>query len=517
MKTIRTTRTFGIRILLSVLILLCVFGLANNSKAADSLLQSNSMTYLGAFGIPEYGDAAPACSIYSGASIGFNPNGNSGAGSIFIAGQDMSGTYITEITIPTNLYTGTNPDSLPLASFITPVPHYYDISEGHYTHYGQNGTAVTDPEGFGVGGIMVIGSSILATTYGYYTDGTSYVPMFFHKSLDPSDTGIDPKTSKPFFDGMHGPNPSVIGNGGHGDFMSGALGKIPAAYQSQLGGTYMVGAMPYNMSLVSRTSYGPSIIAFDPTNLGSANTVSGTTNAYTLATYPDDHQPWPWSEFMASSPYYSINDHYGALIMPPGSRTILVVGEHGYGEQYLNCPGLESLSGSCYGMPTSNCAQHRQSDGEHPYCYDPAIAATGDGNWANTAWPYGNYVWAYDVGNADGSNTTGNNTTGFNATYPAKNNLTAVKLGQISPWDVKPYAMWGLPDPANPLTYHFAGEGGTMYASGFYDEVHSRAYFAVYNGNTTNRTPVIEVYQITVGSGGGDTTPPSAPSGLTVN
>ena len=511
-QTLRTLRT---SIIFTAIVLFGFFCFAKSSEAADTLLQSDSMTYLGAFTVQNY--SYTGCSSYSssgycpeqtsygGSAIGFNPNGNGGVGSLFINGFNNRGTYIGEINIPDTFYAGTDPASLPQAQLLNGVPHFWDISEGHFTNVGLAGSAVSCENGWGVGGILPVGNSILATSYCYYLAGEdrSYVPFILHNSSDLSLTGV--------FDGMHGLNPSVIGNGETGDFQSGALGNIPSAYQQQLGGKILVGANSTGMSIVSRTSYGPSIIAFDPNDFGDANSVFPTTNANTLATYNQAHQTLgSWST--DANEYYSMADHYGALIFPEGSRTILVAGIHGSGGPGYACPGRPLTGVPCYGIPTDDCTLGAQ-DG---YCYDPTCVGCVH---QNTAWPYSNYVWAYDVGDADGNNTNGNNVQSANSIHPEKNNLTAAKLGQVNPWDLKPYAVWPLPDSDNLLSYNFGG-GRSRFASGTYDPATGRAYFIVRGANLVgccSYLPVIEVYQITAGSGEINTIAPTSPSGLNVS
>ena len=86
-----------------------------------------------------------------------------------------------------------------------------------------------------------------------------------------------------------------------------------------------------------------------------------------------------------------------------------------------------------------------------PICYDPA--KSGPGQKGNHSYPYVNYVWAYDAGIYSGHNTPGNNVKSLSSTHPGKNNLTAVKLGFIKPYEVVPYATWTftLPTGASAL------------------------------------------------------------------
>jgi hypothetical protein len=495
------------KIKIKMIIIMACLSILPVQVFADGLLTSANMTYLGAFTIPSVGTTSPKTSLYSGTAVGFNPSGNGGKGSLFINGFNKSGTYLGEISIPTTLYTGTDKTKLPSASFLQGSPYYWDVSEGHYTNVGSGGANITSDNGWGTGGILVTGSSILVTSYGLYVaSGGSYLPMFYHKSLNLSTTGV--------YSGNYGLNVSNylgsdagITGSGTGDFQSGALGSIPSAYQSQLGGTTLAGGNSFDMSIVSRTSYGPSIIAFNPSNFAAANTVPSSVNANALVAYPSTHQNLGKFSTDANK-NYSMADHYGALIFPPGTRSILVVGVHGSGGPGYACSGRPTTGVPCYGIPTNDCTLAAKSG----YCYDPENAGN---THMNTAWPYSNYVWAYDVGDASGNNTSGNSVPSANTSHPEKNNLTAVKLGIVKPWDVKPYAVWPLPDANNILKSNFVGEHGSGYSSGTYDPSTGNAYFTVYKGNDSNgqALPVIEVYKIT-GSSSSSTI--QAPSGVKV-
>ena len=82
-------------------------------QVSGSLIQSGNVTYLGAFLVPSTGSYGVAETYYGGHAIGFNPNGNGGAGSLLIeglSGQNTNGLYVAEISIPgsANLYTGSS-------------------------------------------------------------------------------------------------------------------------------------------------------------------------------------------------------------------------------------------------------------------------------------------------------------------------------------------------------------------------------------------------------------------------
>ncbi len=143
------------------------------------------------------------------------------------------------------------------------------------------------------------------------------------------------------------------------------------------------------------------------------------------------------------------------------------------------------------GIPTcgsgnSTCGGY--SRGTWDCCYDPAGLAANPGGHGNTSWPVVSYVWAYDAGNPDGSNTTGNNVPSMPSTASGytgnttRNNLTAVKLGYVNPWDLYPYATWQLNDPFNAA----ANKAQSGYqTSGTYDPVSGKLYVSLQNAQST--------------------------------
>ena len=150
------------------------------------------------------------------------------------------------------------------------------------------------------------------------------------------------------------------------------------------------------------------------------------------------------------------------------------------------------------GSANSTCGGN--SRGSWDCCYDPVGLATNGGGHGNTAWPYVSYVWAYDVGDSSGNNSPGNSVASMPSTasgytgVTTRNNLTAVKLGYINPWDLYPYATWKLNDPFNALANQ--AQSGKM-TSGTYAPASGKLYVSLAMGQPSTNLPIIEVYQIT--------------------
>jgi hypothetical protein len=324
---------------------------------------------------------------------------------------------------------------------------------------------------------------------------------------------------------MYGLNIGSNFPGTTGDLTSGALASIPSALQSQLGGTMLVGAHPAGMAQVSRTSDGPALTAFNPANFASANTFPSSVNASVLVSYPENHQTLgAWGSVV--NQYTSEADTFSAIALPPNSQSVLVVGTHGVGGPGLACSGMATSGVNCYGEFTATCSEvcmanppagsgiptcgsgnttcGGSSRGSWDCCYDPRALAIDAGGHGDTAWPYQSYVWAYDVGNSDGSNSSGNNVASMPSTASGyagntgRNNLTAVKLGYVNPWDLYPYATWQLNDPFNAAANQ--AQSGPV-TGGTYDPVSGKLYVSLLQGQPSTELPIIEVYQITPPAG----------------
>ncbi|MDA8090188.1 MAG: hypothetical protein M0Z61_08220, partial [Nitrospiraceae bacterium] len=128
------------------------------------------------------------------------------------------------------------------------------------------------------------------------------------------------------------------------------------------------------------------------------------------------------------------------------------------------------------------------SSGGDEVCYDLARPDKG-----THAYPYVNYVWAYDVGDTSGNNTAGNNVNSLNSSRPDINNLTAVKLGLIKPYEIVPYATWTftLPTGQSSLTPgNFSGAA--------WDSVNRLLYVTQTGADGGSKYPVVHVYKINI-------------------
>jgi hypothetical protein len=159
----------------------------------------------------------------------------------------------------------------------------------------------------------------------------------------------------------------------------GPMGVIPPEWRDLLGGPAATSL--WGVSVISRSSYGPDLVIFDPDDVGVVSPVPGTR----LLGYDTAHPLAPWG---TQNDLFHGATKCAGFAFVEGTRSLLVFGRHG--ENY------------CYGTGT--------------YCNDPMITSQG-----NHSFPYHQQIWAYDA-----------------------NDLLAVKQGSMQYWEVQPYGVWVL-------------------------------------------------------------------------
>lgn len=228
--------------------------------------------------------------------------------------------------------------------------------------------------------------------------------------------------------------PFTVGDGRAG-LVGGYMAVIPEEWRTLLGGPAFTGLCC--VSIISRSSYGPTVSVFNPDELGTKKKIP----AKMLLGYPHEHQTLGPYDF--ANEYWSSNVLIGGVVFPSGTRSVLFIGRHG--------------TGYCYGEGSKDPAMHfkRQPNGVVDWCYDPTAEAKGAHGY-----PYRHMVWAYDA-----------------------NDLAAVKQGKRDPWNVKPYATWTLPEMVG-------GTGNAWMNGAVYDPGRRRIY--IVPGNDA----VVHVYDV---------------------
>jgi hypothetical protein len=216
--------------------------------------------------------------------------------------------------------------------------------------------------------------------------------------------------------------------------VAGWMGPVPTEWQTALGGDLATGQCC--IPVIGRSSYGPSMTILTGDQLGgSAPLVTSTVLGYTQAN--------PLGDWGTANGLFNGTTTIGGFTFVPGTRSVLYLGRQG--------------TTYCYGIGTGDQVLGSTAG----YCYDPTASAKGDHGY-----PYITQVWAYDL-----------------------NDLAAVKAGQKQPWDVKPYAIWTIPDTLPQAPQHLIG--GVVYDPGTH-----RLYLSAEYEN--GAAPLIQVFQVSV-------------------
>jgi hypothetical protein len=306
------------------------------------LIQSNNLSYLGSFRVPtcNAGGQANACFEYGGTALSFNPARNS----LYIVGHDWD-QFIGEISIPS------------FGSTATLLQTPKDVTGGKRVGSGT----------WKIGGTFPYNNQLYFTEFLYYDAAGEQTQSHLIRSLDLGTGQVS--------------GPSRVGPLGAG-FYSGYMAEIPSEWQPLLGGQALTGNCC--LSIISRTSYGPAVFAFNP------STISSTQSAVSLVYYDSNHQTLGAYGASGSNPVFNGTSRVKGVVFPQGTASILFFGRTGTGDY-------------CYG--------------EAAACGDPTNGSKGE-----HAYPYAAYVWAYNA-----------------------NDLAAVRSGSKQPWQITPYATWALP------------------------------------------------------------------------
>jgi hypothetical protein len=281
----------------------------------------------------------------------------------------------------------------------------------------------TDPNPKRIGGLVAWNGRLVLSGYAVYDAGGIVTKSHWAGTTIATATG-----------------PVAVGDELPG-LVAGYMGIVPEDWRPLLGGPALTGQCC--ISVISRTSYGPSVSVFDPDEVGVKKKVS----AKMLVGYPRNHETL--GDYDRESPYFSSAVLMGGVAFPAGTRSLLFIGRHG--------------SGYCYGEGTNDPTLHGKPTSTGTlWCYDPASADKGA-----HAFPYRHMVWAYDA-----------------------NDLAAVARGRKAPWDVKPYTSWTLTEMSG-------GTGNAWINGAVYDHVRRRIYI------TPRSVPILYVYAVKPGLTGG--------------
>jgi hypothetical protein len=378
----------------------------------DPLVQSTDFTFLGRCAV------SPQTNWdYGGQGMGKGP-GNT----IYLSGTESADT-IGQMELC--LSPDSTADGAAVSQTIAPIT---------IDSFGTAGGTDPDDTGFRYGGTLLDpddSSRLLVSVFTEYD-----ADQDAEKSHYVCNTSLSSCTGPYVFSGSNTPG-----------WTAGPMALVPSGWQALLGGKALTGLCC--VSIINRTSRGPTATAFNPSDVGVTSPVPGTR----LVGYDPSHPTLgEWNGNGAGGATETWNNAFWtrAIAFVPNTRSVLFVGRGGAGDY-------------CYGFGTDNPALHRTDyNGIHVYCYDPDyVAVQGDHDY-----PYKLVVFAYDA-----------------------NDLAAVKAGTMNYWEPVPYATWAIDnnytDVVTPAT---AGNG-----SGFFDPATNRLYFAT---NIGLGTYVVHVWQI---------------------
>ena len=541
------------------------FAVPQFADADDKLLQPSDFTYLGGFRVPQtcpvgtcknstWQAAGNSTLSFGGLGISYNNN------SIFIIGHD---TTVSELNIPA-LVDPTNSAQCPTGALSclnqaswkqgpidVTVGNRLNIFSNHGT-FGENDDALW--------GTLVHDSNLLFTSLSSYSVNNNVTngnvgPIYTHgKSGLVWD--ID-NTSSPNFQGFYQVDTGAVDQVRNSGLVGGYMAKIPADYQTLLGGKVLTGNL--RQSVISAGSFGPSLSSFDPDAMTGANTTVVPANL--LLAYLSNNV---FANFESGQPIISPPNPRGSMVtyprgsaFPVGSKTVAIVGLTGLGET--------GQGDGCYGEGTSDPSQVKTAaeindwvatNGTDYICGSASMPANrgnaccldpeNTNNKGNHAWPYVYRVWLYS---ADDLAVVKAGTKNFGDVLP-------YDQFDLNTYSIDPYRNWdsianSWSTTTNP-DYHYSfniggitktwvpntntwstttnlnGAGMPLFNPSYtsravgsgsvaYDDAKQIIYISTMGAEKTEyeNFPIIQAYHLNLPNFS-DVNPPAAPSGLTV-
>ena len=370
-------------------------------------LRFEDLIYQGAFRVREEGEGESFS--YGGQTLAYNQAANT----LFMGSLH---SMVAEVSIPTPVKSAVVSE-LPVASMVQP---FRDPTDGHLRDIAENGVILS--------GLHVQDGRLYGTGLIYYDASNAQRVSHFERPLDLTRAAVT--------------RIYQVGENSKSGFVAGYMASVPSEYRAALGGSAVTGQCC--VSIISRTSYGPALFAWNPGDLGRKDPAPATPLVY----YPQQHTTLgAWES--ANEMFGGTTQVVGVAIID-GSRTVLFAGRNG--------------SSYCYGEGTSDAAKSKTHgpNGE-TYCYDPTDASKGPHGY-----PYRLQFWAYDV-----------------------DDLASVRSGKKDPWEVRPYAVW-------PFELPEIGDPYPRLGAVAYDSAHRRLFLTQLYGEKDGygRRPIVHVFNI---------------------
>lgn len=398
-------------------------------------IQPSALTYLGSFRVPD-GVYNSYQFYYGGRAAAFYPNGNGGAGSLYLAGKHDNSVgeegYAAEITIPAPVDSASLSD-LPTATFLQT---FGDITGGEFSaNVAPHGISQLD------GMLFLPGSKTGNGDKMYWSIWSSYnVGQENTKSQGYSDLSVS--------------SPNAQGawwiDNFHSQFAAGYLFEIPTAFaDTYLGGRYIATGQKREGH---NYAYGPVMIAIDPYKYSNASSPEGDELPNTPLLYYDSTHDWIYGN--------NDRDHWeGAAWLEQGDDSALIyVGQK-------SSPTYE-----CYGSGTSDVILHNTwvngVEGGTLWCYNPCSTDHG-----YHAYPRTSQVVFFDT-----------------------DDIQAVAQGTLQPYEPQPYTRINLSEII-PNYYKDPLECSAVESTGLaYDRTANQIYIVHSRGDGTK--PLIHVLQV---------------------
>ncbi|MBY0496291.1 MAG: hypothetical protein K2Y23_18950 [Cyanobacteria bacterium] len=376
------------------------------AQPSSGRLSFDALIYQGAFRVPD--QSSEEGFSYGGQTLAYNPVANT----LFL--NALNGT-VAEVSIPAPVKAALA-EQVPVATIVQPLR---DPTDGHLRDIAESGVVL---DGLLVHDGRLYGAGVIA-----YDASNSQRVSHFGRSLDLTRREVTR---------IH-----QVGETGKAGFVAGYMATVPPEWRAALGGAAVTGQCC--LSIISRTSYGPGLFAWNPADLGNRDPVP----AAPLLYYPQQHATLgPWEG--ANEVFGGTTEVAGVAII---DRAVLFAGRNGMGP-------------FCYGQGTGDArvASEPRTDGEK-FCYDPTSNDKGQ-----HAFPYRLQFWAYDI-----------------------NDLAAVRAGRRDPWEVKPYAVWPFELPA-------IGDPYPRIGAVAYDASRRRLFLTQLFGDKDGyaRRPIVHVFTV---------------------
>lgn len=413
--------------------------------------------YQGAFKVDITGDGNMA-SQFMKSRIAYNPNGNGGAGSLFINGK-TNAPGIAEISIPV-LNTTHTYGNLTNASVLQSYVRFFDeeINEGVTTRLPVTGVPEFSPATIKTGGMQVVNGELYVDVYDSYdaTANDTQTTLIVRDCTNLATAQVDGWFEK-------------AGSARTVKYYA----EIPAEWQSALGGEYLCG-MGSGMSISGRFSEGPSLYTINPANFSGQSGVVATT----------EHQNYPvgasdtklsTASFPKQAGLYNHND---------------VTNWNGYNRSVAgdlnDSPAKETAGNNLMWTQTSDAVcgfiipgtdtfvvigKNGCINGSGGYKITNDVGKTEPGPAAYFHDDYHSYYWLFD--------------------------LTEI-IAATNPWDVEPYA-YGVFDGNNWKGVEGAGSSSTvvgMPAGGTFDMANKKLYIIRNDVVGSNNKPIVDVYDL---------------------